>query len=157
MKTLYVALIAVFIYKFVPWRNNLERADVLINQKVDDRYDELCEYVVPGADLSTFWTASDGLQGLIDRIHIAWRDIRIVQAHLSERHIAPTDGAAAWYMMAGQLIFTVLAFPEAIFSLMFDCEHRAALKALKFYCQLVLRTNTLCFSAKCPMNGRELL
>jgi hypothetical protein len=146
MKTLLVTLIAVLLLNLMPWHGaNIENSDDLIGRRPDDRYDELCDFIADGAvyDKSRFWMVTRGISGSFHRIRLSRYDLRIVQARRAEGYISSADTAVVWCLLAGQLILTILAIPEAALCRLFGNRPIAAIQALKLYCDLVLRAHTL--------------
>jgi hypothetical protein len=145
MRNLLVGLIAVLLLNLMPWHGAIENSDDLINRRPADKYEDLCDFATEGEvdDRSRFWAVSEGIRGSFNRIRLSRYDLRIVQARRAEGRISTADAAVVWWLLAGQLLFTILAIPEAVLCRLFGNHHAAALRALKFYCDLVLRAENL--------------
>jgi hypothetical protein len=127
-------------------------------QLTPNQYEELVSFIPNGplAHDMTFWSKSDGVSGLFARLRASYHYLGIVQGYAAEGYISREDAMYLWWRIAAQAVLTIIAIPEAAFCHIFSIRHMAARQSVQFYCEIVMRTNTL-VDSMCPINTPELL
>jgi hypothetical protein len=130
--------------------------EALIRRLPEGHYDELCEFTPDGSRATDplFWTESCGNAGQMERLRIAFIRLQIVQSLRKDHLISRDDARVIWFKLFRQALYTLVALGEN------DIRHKFARKALKCYCEILLRTNTLCeteLGPKCLLRLPDLL
>jgi hypothetical protein len=163
MRDIIIALSAILVLKLLPQKKDfMLTCEEMSLRAPKGHYEDLCEYGTGGSkfDDPSFWIASDGVHGLRDRMAVSYFYLRLVQNHRKLRTIDLSDSYDIWSKLIRQLFYSILALPEAALGHLYHTHYRAARKSVALYCELLIRANTLCFSASnrlCPINTPELL
>jgi hypothetical protein len=121
-------------------------------------YEDLCELVIedPEHGDSYFWDKSEGIIGVLHRLKTSFRCLQLIQAHRQEGKIYKSDARYVWKRMARQMGYSLL-------TLTLGPTHMrivAARQALNSYCELIMRTYSVCYSdggPACLLTLRDLL
>lgn len=154
---IYVLLVSIAIatiIAFLPNRKDFAASCAdLMDRMPATHYEDLCGYIsseAKGHD-EDFWNVSHRFAGLFMRIYVSFLCIRLVEAFLREGRIPKDIARLIWGKMAAQIIYTLIAVPEAAACrILRDTRHIAARESLRFYCELLLETNVACVTNRAP-------
>lgn len=128
----------------------------------DSRVEDVIDFAPgePRQNDPLFWTQISRLPGLIILLHESFIYSRIVQLHRKKGYISKEHARGVWMKTAQQAGKTALAVLEAGASCLIPNNHNSARKAVDYYCQIVIRTSTLCYAEgvpECPVRLPDLL
>ena len=163
LRLFVLSICLAILIKLIPRRRHyLQTCREIINSLPKSRYDELCDFIPDGPKShdQSFWAVSQGIRGLVARMRVSYLCLRFLQANIHEGSVELEDARQVWIMAFGQLAFSAIAMPEAVICRIFKVRHMCARYSVQFYCVLLVRTNTLCYSSagdKCPIGLHDLL
>jgi hypothetical protein len=102
-------------------------------------------------DYAKMWEESGGLLGIIARLYISMICVRLIQIHYRDGRLSRDDARYIWNKIALQALFSLLSLPESLLCRIWSEMPRLSTAAsIGYYCEIVLRTNTLCVSPGSP-------
>lgn len=163
MKHVFIFIFIATTVRLLPRGKNVMRTSKELEGRLPEgHYEKLCGFSPDGDQRNddSFWKASEGVHGLLERQRVSFYYLKLIQAHRREGALSLEDASSIWAYLLAQIFFTALALSLASIGGLWRCHHRAARRAVGTYCNLLLHTNTLCFSAtchKCPLSLPDLL
>jgi hypothetical protein len=92
-----------------------------------------------------FWDVSEGVRGLMRRMGTSRTYVELIKEHVRDGRIELEDAQYIYKRIVLQAWFTLWAIPESLLCRIWsEVPHVAAQTALRFYSDIVLRSNLLC-------------
>jgi hypothetical protein len=144
------------IYKLSPnesdYLGSCEHLVGLLHKLPRNSYEYLsgfAEYVQQ--NYAKMWKESGGLRGIITRLYMSTIYVRLIQVHFRDGRLSKDDARYIWTKIVLQALFSFLALPEAVLCRLWSELPRLCARAsIGYYCEIVLRANTLCVAPGAP-------
>ena len=149
-----VATIFIALFAFRPRRASyLSELQALIANLPEGRLESIAELNEEDFNQqdSFFWTASNRLRGVVERLYALTVLVRVLQLRLIERPDLADRAHEVWRLLAVQAWFSMWAFPEALLCKMWgDLPHASARLAAARHVVATFRTQDICITEDTP-------
>jgi hypothetical protein len=144
-------LFLLLVLKLAPSKSDfLGTCESLLQKLPPNQYERLCDFIEE-IDYAAMWSESGGLKGVIARLRAATIYVQLIQIHYRDGRISKADARWIWGKVMLMAWFSLRAIPEAVICRIWTGMPRlSARAALGYYCEIVMRVNTLCVSPEAP-------